>query len=156
MSLKLGSLLITISKLIRIILCVSILLVLSSCGFTWDKIDSNTEVRIIEAYYQEFIEPINPEVKITDVHFDLFLRRWIDGKHQVYLFAWEIKEDTDEWSLSINEQTYTFDHEIEFIVFRSSNKKFYSVSEAIELSLFTIDNFEYALTTKDVSFRKNN
>ncbi|WP_264230043.1 hypothetical protein [Acholeplasma laidlawii] len=110
------------------------------------------ENRIKKAYFDEYIFPINPSARREDVSYDKFLKRYKDDKYYVYLFVWEIKEDSTEWSFFLNEIEYTFQHEIEFVVYRNSDRSFYTIQKSLDEQLFSREDFEKALIDNSIPF----
>ena len=81
--------------IVLFLLNIAITFLLVSCVTDTSEISNHMENRI---NYFEYIFPINPSARREDVSYDKFLKRYKDDKYYVYLFVWEIKEDSTEWS----------------------------------------------------------
>ena len=125
-------------------------LLLSSCFLDSSEISTHMEMEILWAYYETFVLPNDPDARVEEISYYQFLHRYRDGKKHVYLIAWEVYDDTGEWQLIINDETFCFEHEVSFIVYQSSTKLFLSVEESIDKELFTIAEFTKALNNLDV------
>lgn len=142
----------------RFILTIIVLvlsLTLSTCVVDNTKISTHMEMTILKSYLNNVVLPNDPDARLEDMNYYQFLRRYRDGNHQVYVFAWDVYDDTSEWSFTINDQTFVFTHEINFIVYRSSLDIFLSVEEAINQGLFSIKDFEEAIKRLDLYILAN-
>src|SRR5690606_4436762 len=103
-----------------IIIFVVLSLLLTSCALKSTQISNDMMIRITKAYYKEYILPNDEDARIEDtLDYFRFLKRFkVDGeKLQVYLFAWTVFEETEEWGLVVNGNSYLFEHDIVFLVF---------------------------------------
>src|SRR5690554_31270 len=138
--------------IVLFLLNIAITFLLVSCVTDTSEISNHMENRIKKAYFDEYIFPINPSARREDVSYDKFLKRYKDDKYYVYLFVWEIKEDSTEWSFFLNEIEYTFQHEIEFVVYRNSDRSFYTIQKSLDEQLFSREDFEKALIDNSIPF----
>lgn len=138
--------------LVLFLLNIAITFLLVSCVTDTSEISNHMENRIKKAYFDEYIFPINPNARREDVSYNKFLKRYKDDKYYVYLFVWEIKEDSTEWSCFLNEIEYTFQHEIEFVVYRNSDRSFYTIQKSLDEQLFSREDFEKALIDNSIPF----
>lgn len=139
-----------IYKSLFVILLSSFSLLLSSCFNTNRKLSAHMDMVIRKAYYREYILPNDPTALLEDVSYNQFLKRYPDNKKYVYLFAWDVFENTNEWTLELNDHFFTFEHEVFFIIYRSNTKSFYSIDNAITDDLFTISSFSVVLEDLDI------
>src|SRR5690554_7247603 len=94
--------------IVLFLLNIAITFLLVSCVTDTSEISNHMEKRIKKAYFDEYIFPINPSARREDVSYNKFLKRYKDDKYYVYLFVWEIKEDSTKWSFFLDEIEYTF------------------------------------------------
>lgn len=139
-----------IYKRFFVVLLSSFSLLLSSCFNTSRKLSAHMDMVIRKAYYHEYILPNDPTALLEDVSYYQFLKRYPDNKKYVYLFAWDVFEDTNEWTLEANDHFFTFEHEVFFIAYRSNTKSFYSIDSAITDGLFTISSLSVDLEDLDI------
>lgn len=147
------------TKIIKVLLfgfLFNVSLILTSCFSNYYELSTHMDMVIRKAYFREFILPSNPDAHLEDVDYYKFLQRYSDGKQYIYLFAWEVFEDTPMWSFTVMEHEFFFEHEVSFIVYRSSSKSFYSVIEAINEKLFTTAQFGVSLRKLDVYIDDSN
>ena len=52
----------------------------------------------------------------------------------------------------LNEIEYTFQHEIEFVVYRNSDRSFYTIQKSLDEQLFSREDFEKALIDNSIPF----
>lgn len=142
-------------KIIRLLFLIISCFALFSCFYDSTEISTHMSMTIKKAYLFEFLLPNDPEARLEEVDYYQFLKRYRDGNEYVYLFAWEVYDDTGEWQVTIGETTFYFEHEVKFIVYRSQSKSFHTVKEAIDLQLFTIEEFSEALESFDVYISKS-
>lgn len=131
-----------------IIIFVVLSLLLTSCALKSTQISNDMMIRITKAYYKEYILPNDEDARIEDtLDYFRFLKRFkvVGEKLQVYLFAWTVFEETEEWGLVVNGNSYLFEHDIVFLVFNNNDRKFYSVDDAIEKQFFSTNEFEDCL-----------
>lgn len=128
---------------------------LSGCVIDLSEISTHMSMTIRKAYLNQFMLPNDPNARLEEIDYHQFLRRFPDGNRYVYLFAWEVYEDTGSWQITLEETTFSFEHEVKFLVYRSTTDSFYTVEEAIAMQLFTITQFEEVLINFNIFISKS-
>lgn len=127
---------------------------LSSCvSSDVNNITSNMVVRIKKDYCNEYILPNDPDAYWDDVEFYQFLRRYTDKEYtgsNFYLIAWDVYEETEEWNLTIDNTTFSFSHEVRFLVYRFKTKTFFTIEEAYNEEFFSLENLSKGLERLDI------
>lgn len=125
-----------------------LIVLLSSCTNN-EYMSAGMDMRIREAYYNEFILPENPKAKLEDVEYYKFLRRFPDGGVYSYLIVWEVYIDSDEWTLTIENCDFYFIHEAKILIYRGKTKEFLSIVEAYNEKIVTFEELDNAFQKTD-------
>lgn len=120
----------------------SILFLPISCGPINNPEPSMTENLIMkDSYYYKYIYPNNSEARREDTkYYQFLLKKKYEVHNIVFFVAWEIDENSSEWTLTISNNSFVFEHEILFLLYNFDEDIFLSPEESVNEGILSIEN----------------
>lgn len=114
---------------------------LTSCGPLNNSEPTFYEnMTMLESYYNKYIFPNNPDAKLAETEYYQFLLKKPDNdNHNMFLVAWEVDKNSDQWNLKVLDITYYFEHKVLFLIYRLGIDSFVSPQESINEGILNTD-----------------
>lgn len=129
--------------LFKFILLYSVpVLFLSSCGpINNPEPTFYEDMTMLESYYKKYVLPKNPDATLMETKYYQFLLKFVDNdRYNAFFVAWEVDKSSEQWNLEISGNTYAFEHQILFLIYRSGKDSFVSPQESIDEGILSIQN----------------